>query len=336
MSTNREEKENLKKKKDNLKKNKILNSKNSIVKKSNILNIGSIISFILILILLPSYIKLNDESKLLKNEVNILIENRTSLNKDIEDMKKIRDELSNEKIEQEKAIQSYEKDLEYYEQEIQSLVNEKESIQNEINILQDSVIELNNEKANIEKDVKNITIKLNSLSARLDDEELSRKYYFVQKDGEVDDKYMSMIYRELNYLPDSILNLLKSHNVKIYITTKNLATEFFNGEYTSVRGVAVYESDAIYIEDREKACRGATLHECGHLYSGYKNDVDMSSEFIRLYNEEKDSFALLASQHCISSSTEYFAEVFEKYFKCYDELKRLCPMTTQFMEELLF
>lgn len=158
---------------------------------------------------------------------------------------------------------------------------------------------------------------------------------FIKKDGNVEDIYVAIVAEEFASIYNFVAPLFKEKCVAIYITDKDLDDYFFNGAYGSVQGCFDTFTNAVYIEDRKKACTEAVVHECGHVYDWYSGNLSNTEEFSTLYQKEKEAFLKIASKHAVSNTCEYFAESFYFYFKNEYALKTNCPQTHAYLNNLL-
>lgn len=217
----------------------------------------------------------------------------------------------------------------------EELLLRKESLDFEINALNDSVTLLKEEQTLLESNIVELNSELEQIAAKIDEEKSIETFDFVFLDGKIGKNCVRIVTQELSLLPSKVISLYENHNAKLYITTKNIGKEIFNGKYKSVQGVTLYGQNEIYIEDREIACRNATLHECGHLFNEYMGYAAHTDEFRTIYLEEFDSFESLAGSYCASNMDECFAEAFLLYFKNKASLDKHCPKMSQYMEKLV-
>lgn len=157
----------------------------------------------------------------------------------------------------------------------------------------------------------------------------------IIKDGTVDDIYLEIVCKEYEKLPQNIKDYFTEKQLLIYVTDKNLDKYFFEGQYGSVQGCADWEKIEIYIEDREKACKNSTLHECGHILDFCLNWSSSTKEFQNIYLKEKDNAKKIMTNHCVSSELEYFAESFLFFINKQNELKKYCPDTYQYINNIV-
>jgi hypothetical protein len=83
-------------------------------------------------------------------------------------------------------------------------------------------------------------------------------------------------------------------------------------------------------------------HEIGHYISWKAKKTKITSknaaetsDFMEIYEEEKDLYDLYNVKYSISSSTEYFAECYARYLIEPDNLKNTCPNTYDYIDDLI-
>ena len=142
---------------------------------------------------------------------------------------------------------------------------------------------------------------------------------------------------ELSLIPDSDLQYLYDHGWTITLTDMNLAMEY--GYSGSIVGITDYEEKIVYVANRWSAIRRATIHEVGHALCRSHGRLDSTTEFIGLYNEEKDHFHDITSVgdgHEIESACEYFASVYQNMVLDYEGTRSDVPLTVAYIERELW
>lgn len=138
-----------------------------------------------------------------------------------------------------------------------------------------------------------------------------------------DSSLNSIMYKELNKIPSSLLNSFDNSGWKIYLTGEDLASTHFDHKYKSVQGLTNYKNKYILIEDEEYKINNSLIHEFGHYLDYSLNFVSNSDEFIKIYNDEVYEFKNnINNPNCVRDSREFFAEEFYYYIvdntKCTD------------------
>ena len=81
------------------------------------------------------------------------------------------------------------------------------------------------------------------------------------------------------------------------------------------------------------------LHELGHFVSALKGrngkKIDQSSEFTRIYNEEKSAYVGNNKAYVTQDAGEYFAESFRDYTENVSALKSQRPQTYNYINGLV-
>ena len=84
------------------------------------------------------------------------------------------------------------------------------------------------------------------------------------------------------------------------------------------------------------------IHELGHAYDYNSGWLSKKSDFKKIYKEEKSKFTKTSYykypmgklKDNISNAQEYFASSFTVYVRSRNDLKKHCPRTYQYFEEL--
>ena len=176
------------------------------------------------------------------------------------------------------------------------------------------------------------SLKALNVAANLDD--YSNK---IQKDGSVNDKWITSANEYWNKIPYNIRKRLIDDGWQLYVTDKDIAQTFFYGQYSRVAGVTVYYKNLIYFEDRQSAINISVAHEVGHAIDQTLGFISSSEEFINIYNQEKNNFVEVggSGSQARGSSLEYFAESVQQYIYHGDSLKKNTPLTYQFIENAI-
>lgn len=273
-------------------------------------------------------------SMLLLFQIQLSIE-LTTLNQNKEDIMRTISELNTKKDTVQTEIKALNKSklelelqLELYSDDINTLQKNKDDLQKEIDVVKTEIYEMTVEKEKLSKQMLDSSAKKDTI------ERNKKEYLLVNADGDVNDKCMQMVYNELSLLPEKLLQFFENNGTTIYVTTRNVASDIAGGKYPykSLQGITFYETNIIYIENRETACREATLHECGHLFNKYMGYTNKTDEFQNIYLSEKTQFQEITDEYSVSDADEYFAEAFLMYFKHHDKLESHCPMTYEYMK----
>lgn len=153
----------------------------------------------------------------------------------------------------------------------------------------------------------------------------------------VDDYYIQIATDYWNKLPEVVKRKFAQKGWNLVVTSKNLANTYFYGIYTSVQGAIRYEEKRIYIEDREVACKNAVIHEFGHYIDFYLGNISYTEEFANIFYEERYGLIGLdgVDNHCISTSIEFFAEVFNQMILHPETCKSSVPKSFNFIQECI-
>lgn len=148
----------------------------------------------------------------------------------------------------------------------------------------------------------------------------------------------SMVLSEmLGYVPTDLLNMFYEDNWGFALTTENLSEKFFQGKYSYVRAVTDSQARTIWLAQNEEAIRASAIHEMGHYLDIKLGRPNKSSEFNRIWRDERVNFVVVngdpnqAKQSC----SEYFAEALQETILHPESMQQNTPRTYQYMVALL-
>lgn len=169
----------------------------------------------------------------------------------------------------------------------------------------------------------------------IDTSSQSSPNHICEKDGNVDDSWITTINNQLEMIPTSLIQQFQNDGWHIYCTDMNIDAAYYNSQYGAVMGTTNYYEHRILIEDRQKAVTEAVIHEIGHWYDWHLGTVTDSNEFINIYNTETNAFKNTFSVHFYYDQKELFAEAFWKYITDNQTLKNGCPMLYEFIAKYM-
>ena len=120
---------------------------------------------------------------------------------------------------------------------------------------------------------------------------------------------------------------IKGHvNPKVYNAFDELGFTFKIDSQLKTTGVFSIQNHWIKLKNGRSAY---LLHELGHFVSCLKgkngSKIDTSSEFVRIYNTEKNNYVGYNKGYVTRTSSEFFAEAFRDYTDNPIILKKCCP-----------
>lgn len=130
---------------------------------------------------------------------------------------------------------------------------------------------------------------------------------------------------------------IKGHvNPKVYNAFNELGFTFKIDSQLKTTGVFSIQNHWIKLKNGRSAY---LLHELGHFVSCLKgkngSKIDTSSEFVRIYNTEKNNYVGYNKGYVTRTSSEFFAEAFRDYTDNPIILKKCCPQTYAYMEKMV-
>lgn len=152
-----------------------------------------------------------------------------------------------------------------------------------------------------------------------------------EKDGYVDDHWISDINAQLAMIPSNLITEFQNDGWHIYCTDMDIDAVYYNSQFGAVMGTTNYEEHRILIEDRTIAVTDAVIHEMGHWLDWHNGTVTNSDEFMNIYYAETDVFKSTFNMTCYYDQKELFAEAFWKYLTDNQQLANSCPQLYNFM-----
>lgn len=152
-----------------------------------------------------------------------------------------------------------------------------------------------------------------------------------EKDGCVDDHWISDINAQLAMIPSNLITEFQNDGWHIYCTDMDIDAVYYNGQFGAVMGTTNYDEHRILIEDRRVAVTDAAIHEMGHWLDWHNGTVTNSDEFMNIYYTETDIFKSTFHMTCYYDQKELFAETFWKYLTDNQQLANSCPQLYNFM-----
>ena len=152
-----------------------------------------------------------------------------------------------------------------------------------------------------------------------------------EKDGYVDDHWISDINAQLAMIPSNLITEFQNDGWHIYCTDMDIDAVYYNSQFGAVMGTTNYEEHRILIEDRTIAVTDAVVHEMGHWLDWHNGTVTDSNEFMNIYYTETDAFKSTFNMTCYYDQKELFAEAFWKYLTDNQQLANSCPQLYNFM-----
>ena len=156
-----------------------------------------------------------------------------------------------------------------------------------------------------------------------------------EKDGNVNDHWISDINQQLSMIPQHLLTEFQNDGWHIYCTDMDIDAVCYNSQFGAVMGTTNYYEHRILIEDRQSAVNEAVIHEIGHWLDYHNGTVTDSSGFMNIYYTETDAFKNGFSVHFYYDQKELFAEAFWKYITANQQLADCCPQLYNFMQRYI-
>lgn len=156
-----------------------------------------------------------------------------------------------------------------------------------------------------------------------------------EKDGNVDDHWISDINQQLAMIPSYLLTEFQNDGWHIYCTDMDIDSVYYGGRFGAVMGTTNYYENRILIEDRQMAVTDAVIHEMGHWLDWHNGTVTDSSEFMNIYYSETDTFKNTFSVKSYYDQKELFAEAFWRYIISNQQLANSCPQLYEFMSRYI-
>lgn len=152
------------------------------------------------------------------------------------------------------------------------------------------------------------------------------------------------VVNRLMMLPEKMVQEFADNDWHIFITNGSIENHIGEREVDfcggHIGGITVFEYRTIYIPivgktDRTFCAEFATIHEFGHYFDRSRGVISMGYDFQKIYNSEDRVFcANVGTAGNTNEVMEYFAESFACYYLKNDELKKYCPITYEYMDNI--
>ncbi|MCQ2978568.1 MAG: hypothetical protein MJ245_02095 [Clostridia bacterium] len=158
--------------------------------------------------------------------------------------------------------------------------------------------------------------------------------------------FLNKVDDYISYIPNSMLKELEERGYVIHVVDDVTQTTGIDASYTSsefsgyeVSGLYSKTSQAIYVRYMwdEADC---VVHEIGHFISIEFHLIDKDNgtydAFDSIYQKDKANFKnhFDNGTYATCNITEYFAEAFQMYFTNTASLKKYCPSTYEYFDNL--
>lgn len=153
-------------------------------------------------------------------------------------------------------------------------------------------------------------------------------------DGSPSEENLSICSQKLAEIPQALKDRFIADGWTFFMTSDKIGdTILMDG--MSYQGLTVYAAKRIYIENRQKAARGATIHEFGHyvgMMAGTVSASMVSQEWGDIFIEESTlSVAYGMDSYGQTNPCEYFAECFVWYIEQPGDLQRYLPRSYEYI-----
>lgn len=159
----------------------------------------------------------------------------------------------------------------------------------------------------------------------------------VLLEGNISASVLSQFDKKLSALPPSILNSVFGRNFKIVITTKNIATNYYDSNYKGSMIGLFCSNGHIYISATSEGANRALYHEIGHFIDYNKGWLTRKDNaFKDIYYSEKNSLIVSSSsKHHKSNAQEFFAEVFQQMMINPSRCQQSAPRAYEYIKKYL-
>jgi hypothetical protein len=136
----------------------------------------------------------------------------------------------------------------------------------------------------------------------------------------------------LHKLPSKMLETLNQEGWMFVLTPRSLEEVYESGVSNTV-GLTVYYRARIYVQNNSFSISYCTIHEVGHALDFINNFVSYDNKWKKIYETEAVNSGL--TSYFTSSSSEYFAETFQKFFIDPEELEKDAPQTYEYLSKFI-
>lgn len=150
--------------------------------------------------------------------------------------------------------------------------------------------------------------------------------------------------KEIEVLPQLLIEKIYDSNLKIYLKSEKDFTDLLKYEDLSEDTIAFYSSknNTMHFSKLSMRKEGVYIHEIGHFFDCFilenntgKAFSESNSDFLSIFNKEKNNLFSEDEHYYRDNVKEYFAECFKYYYIYRDTLKEKAPKTYEYFYGLL-
>jgi len=168
---------------------------------------------------------------------------------------------------------------------------------------------------------------------------------FISIVGSVGQSSIDTLIKELEKLPDDLLDEFISNGNIIYLTDLSMS-DVLEQHYNIVhraefkaKGIFIVNKaiPSIWLHSNKQSISKAVIHEFAHWVDYSRGRLSKTEEFLNIYNSEKNEFKnnIDNDEYFISSPEEYFSESFSLLLLNPEQLREHCPATYMFYSNVI-
>lgn len=139
-------------------------------------------------------------------------------------------------------------------------------------------------------------------------------------------------------IPEFIRTEFKKDGWQVVLTDKDISKQYYNGPVKGrLSGLASSREKKLYVHGSRNDIRRSMIHEFGHYWDYTCGIPSTDAKFNDIYLIEKETFyeKWKTDDHATSNSQEYFAEAFAQLILYPNILKKNCPNTYKYLQDIV-
>lgn len=156
---------------------------------------------------------------------------------------------------------------------------------------------------------------------------------YIKTEGNISDDLINYLDLKLQLIPQDLLLAYFNQGGSILLTDKDISKEYYSDyNFGNIIGLHDARKNIIFMSNSKYAIDNALIHEFGHVLDSLSKWDSMNQYFVKVFQEEKDSFEVKSlDDHYKSNEREFFAEVFQESILSPDTCKSSAPKAFDFV-----
>lgn len=201
--------------------------------------------------------------------------------------------------------------------------------------LKDSIVDIDESIVDMDNVIKSNNTNKEQISHINDKSKESNLLYsaYIKTEGNISDDLIGYLDTRLQLIPKKLLSAYFDKGGLILLTDKDISSEYYpDYNFGNIIGLHDATKNIIFMSNSKYAIDNALIHEFGHVLDSLFGWDSMNEYFLKVFEEEKDSFEVESLDgHYKSNEREFFAEIFQESILNPDTCKLSAPKAFSFV-----